>query len=353
MKGIKKILALSLLTIFSFSMISCGNSNTEKKQLEDTVVVTTKYPDEVMKYVSDEFKKETGINVEYEVKDEISEDDFKNPKTDIVLGGDKELYKKETSNGNLTAYKTSWFDDVDENYRDKEGYWYSVFRNPIVVVYNKANLQGGLIPTKLQDLELGKLTNKIVMVNANNFYTKYFISASGLYLTAASNNDENVANLFLKSLKMNVANFYNNYSDLATALSTKETPIGIMPFDVFMKKSKVDTNLNRIDLPDGSPVVNECAGILKTAPHSQASELFMEYIAGPKVQLELAQKYNIMPILPVAKKYEPDWMKNFKTMDVKEDVVLSNESKWVQYFNGVIKPESLIPKPKEEPKKTS
>lgn len=353
MKGIKKILALSLITVFSFSMVSCGSSKSEEKPLEDTVVVTTKYPDEVMKYVSDEFKKETGINVEYEVKDEISEDDFSNSKTDIILGGNKELYKKEASNGKLVSYKTSWFGDVDDNYRDKNGYWYSVFKNPIIVVYNKANLQAGLIPSKIQDLELGKLSNKIVMVNVNDFYTKYFISAAGSYLTAVSNNDENIANLFLKSLKMNVASFYNNYSDLATALSVKETPVGIMPFDVFMKKSKVDTNLNRIDLPEGSPVVTECAGILKTAPHSKASELFMEYIAGPKVQLELAQKYNIMPTLPVAEKYEPDWMKNFKAMDVKEDVVLNNESKWIQYFNSVIKPEALTPKIKEEPKKTS
>lgn len=338
--------------VFSFSMISCGSSGKEKT-LEDTVVVTTKYPDEVMKYVTDEFKKETGINVQYEVKDEISEDDFNNSKTDIILGGNKELYNKEASNGKLASYKTSWFNDVDDNYRDKDGYWYSLFKNPIVIVYNKANLQSNLIPSKLQDLELGKLSNKIVMVNTNDFYTKYFISASASYLTATSNNDENASNLFLQSLKMNVASFYNNYNDLATALSAKETPIGIMPFDVFMKKSKVDTNLDRKDVPEGSPMVTECAGILKTAPHSKASELFMEYIAGPKVQLELAQKYNIMPTLPIAEKYEPDWMKNFKAMDVKEDVVLSNENKWVQYFNNVIKPESLNVKLKEEQKKAS
>lgn len=353
MKRVKKILALSLVAIFSFSMVSCGNDSKEEKALEDTVIVTTKYPDEVMKYVSDEFKKETGITVEYETKDEISEDDFKNTKTDVILGGNKELYKKETSNGSLKAYETSWFNDVDENYRDKEGYWYSIFRNPIVIVYNKVNLPSNLIPTKLQDLELGKLANKIVMVNPNDFYTKYFISASGSYLTAISNNDENIANLFLKSLKMNVANFYSNYDELASSLEVKETPISIMPLDIFMKKSKINANLNRVDLSDGSPVTTECAGILKTAPNSKASELFLEFVAGPKIQLELAKEFNIMPTLPVAEKYEPDWMKNFKAMDINEDVVLTNESKWVDYFNSIIKPESLIPKTKEELKKTS
>ena len=74
MKGIKKILSLGLLLVFSFSMVSCGGS--KENILEGTVVVTSKYPDEVNSYIAEEFKKETGISVKYEVKDEIKEDDF-------------------------------------------------------------------------------------------------------------------------------------------------------------------------------------------------------------------------------------------------------------------------------------
>ena len=69
MKGIKKILSLGLLLVFSFSMVSCGGS--KENTLEGTVVVTSKYPDEVNSYIAEEFKKETGILVKYEVKDEI------------------------------------------------------------------------------------------------------------------------------------------------------------------------------------------------------------------------------------------------------------------------------------------
>ncbi|EGT3617598.1 extracellular solute-binding protein [Clostridium perfringens] len=343
MKGIKTILSLGLLLVFSFSMVSCGGSN--GKTLENTVVVTSKYPDEVMKYIADEFKKETGITVKYEVKDEIKDDDFKNSNVDVVLGGSTELYKKVASDNLLQGYKTSWFGDVDENYRDKDGYWYSICRNPMVVAYNKTNLPANLIPKKLVDLGSGILANKLIMVNSNNDYTKYFISATASYLSKAANNDDNVGNTFLQGLKLNVATFFNSYDELATALNVKETPIGIIPLDIFNKKYKDDANIARVDFPDGVPVVTECAGILKTAPNPNASELFLEFVAGPKVQLELAQKFNIMPTLPVAIKYSPDWIKDFKALDVTNEIVLENENKWVQYFNSVTKPEAPIKSP--------
>ena len=337
MKGIKKILSLGLLLVFSFSMVSCGGS--KENTLEGTVVVTSKYPDEVNSYIAEEFKKETGISVKYEVKDEIKEDDFKNSNTDIILGGNRELYKKMASDNILKGYKTSWYSDVDDNYRDKDGYWYSVFRNPMVVAYNKANLAANLVPKSLADLKNGNLANKLLMVNSNNDYTKYFISATASYLSKEANNDDNMGSAFLQGVKLNVATFFNNYEELFTALDTKETPIGILPLDVLNKKIKDNANITRIDFEEGVPVITECAGILKSAPNPNASELFMEFVAGPKIQLELAQKFNIMPTLPVAIKYSPDWIKNFKTLDIENNVVLENEDKWVQFFNGVVKPE--------------
>ena len=95
-------------------------------------------------------------------------------------------------------------------------------------------------------------------------------------------------------------------------------------------------------MADGEPTVNECAGILKSTTHENAADMFMEFIAGPKVQLELAQKFNIMPTLPVALKYSPDWIKNFKSINISQKIILENEGKWVGYFNNIIKPENTI-----------
>lgn len=341
MKGIKKILALVVASTISFTMVSCGSKNNKGiSELSDTIVVTTKYPNDVMKQISEEFKKETGITVKYTLKDEITESDFKDSNIDVIVGGAKELYNEMTSKGMLKPYKTSWFDEVDDNLRDKNGNWYSIFKNPIVVAYNKTNLPASFIPTKLQDLEGGKVSNKLVMTNSDNSYTKYFISATASYLTSISNNDEKVGNLFLQNLKLNVASFYNNYDEVIKALNTKETPIGIVPLDILNKNIKNNPNLTKVSITDGEPTVDECAGILKSTTHENAADMFMEFIAGPKVQLELAQKFNIIPTLPVALKYSPDWIKNFKPMNVSEQVILDNENKWVQYFNGVVKPET-------------
>ncbi len=343
MKIVKKFLALAVASTISFTMVSCGSKNNKGiSRVSNTLFVISKYPEDVMKQISKEFKDETGINVKYKLKDEINEADFKEPNVDIIVGGNEELYNKMTLKKMLKPYKTSWFDKVDHNLRDKEGNWYSIFKNPIVVVYNKINTQANLIPTKLQDLESGKLNNKLVMVNTNNTYTKYFISSTASNLTSISKNDEKVGELFLQNLKLNVATFYNNYDEVIKALNSKDTPIGIVPLDILNKNMKNNPNLININMADGEPTVNECAGILKSTTHENAADMFMEFIAGPKVQLELAQKFNIMPTLPVALKYSPDWIKNFKSINISQKIILENEGKWVGYFNNIIKPENTI-----------
>lgn len=339
MKGMKKFLALIVASTISLTMISCGSrDNKEESKLSDSLNITTKYSDDVMKKISNEFKKETGITIKYTLKDEIIASDFKNTNADVIIGGPKELYIDMASKGMLAPYKTSWFDDVDNTYRDNDGNWYSIFKNPIVVVYNKSNLPASFIPRKLQDLESSKVSNKLVMTNSNDYYTKYFISATASYLTSINNNDENAGNLFLQNLKLNVASFYNDYDQVVEALNTKETPIGVLPLDILNKKIKSNPNLTKIDFPDGEPIVEECAGILKSTDHKNAADMFMEFIAGAKVQLELAKQFNIIPTLPIALKYSPDKIKEFKRMNVTEQVVVDNENKWIQYFNGVIKP---------------
>ena len=97
------------------------------------------------------------------------------------------------------------------------------------------------------------------MVNSNNDYTKYFISATASYLSKEANNDDNIGSTFLQGVKLNVATFFNNYEELFTALDTKETPIGILPLDVLNKKIKDNANVTRIDFEEGVPVITECA----------------------------------------------------------------------------------------------
>ena len=63
----KKITVALLTAAMSLSLVACSNKENVSKneKLEDTVVVYTTHKEEMLEAISDEFTKETGINVEF------------------------------------------------------------------------------------------------------------------------------------------------------------------------------------------------------------------------------------------------------------------------------------------------
>ena len=94
----KKITVALLTAAMSLSLVACSNKENVSKneKLEDTVVVYTTHKEEMLEAISDEFTKETGINVEFinlkgELADRVrSEKD--NPQADVMFGGDTSTY---------------------------------------------------------------------------------------------------------------------------------------------------------------------------------------------------------------------------------------------------------------------
>ena len=66
--NMKNKITVALLTAaMSLSLVACSNKENVSKneKLEDTVVVYTTHKEEMLEAISDEFTKETGINVEF------------------------------------------------------------------------------------------------------------------------------------------------------------------------------------------------------------------------------------------------------------------------------------------------
>ena len=67
----KKALAVLLSAAMSLSLVACSNkgsqsnNNSNDGKLEDTLVVYTTHPEDMLDKISEEFTKETGVNVEF------------------------------------------------------------------------------------------------------------------------------------------------------------------------------------------------------------------------------------------------------------------------------------------------
>ena len=157
-----------------------AETQTTAKELENKVIVYTTYDKEMTDIVKSELEKSTSINVEIkkfandtDMGNEIQ--DKKDRVPDVILGGATNTCEELKKDNLLEANKPSWYSDVNDNQKDKEGYWYSLFASPIVMFYNTAVIKGEMVPQNLMALSDKKYANLVVMpkVESNDF--KYFL----------------------------------------------------------------------------------------------------------------------------------------------------------------------------------
>ena len=158
----KKALAVLLSAAMSLSLVACSNKesqsnkNSNDGKLEDTLVVYTTHPEDMLDKIAEEFTNETGVNVEFinlkgELADRVrSEKD--NPQADIMFGGDESTYMELKEEGVYEKTSPTWKDELSDSYKDKDGYWYGTIKTPVMMLYNTTMLTKDEAPKDWSDL---------------------------------------------------------------------------------------------------------------------------------------------------------------------------------------------------------
>ncbi|MPQ44221.1 extracellular solute-binding protein [Clostridium tarantellae] len=338
---IKKFFVSIILIILVFGLVSCDNNIVEKnKILEDELLVYTTYSDDVMKYITEQFKKETGITIDYKIINSNIIENLKDSNPDVILGGDMQIYKNLKINNKLLPYKTSWFNKTSDENRGIDGSWYTTLKEPIVLFYNSKYITATNAPKSWMDLSNKIYKDKIIMENINEPYIKNIIL--NLMYQFEKDNKEAEGIIFLQQLKNNIYKFEESSEDLFKEIQNKETTIGISKLSTYLKE-KNDNNipLVEVDTTDGAIFETEAVAILKNSLHPNTAKLFLEFVAGPKMQLEIAKKFNKIPTNEESLKYISQDIINIKPMEVDLNIINKNEEKWMGYFNNFEKEKTI------------
>lgn len=335
---IKKLLIGSISIFFTFTMFGCGIHDT-KNNLEDKIVIGTTYSDEVIQLIDKTFNEETGIKIEYKkIQGDLQEYIENNTGIDFILGGDISDYKNLSKQGYLKSYKTSWFSEVNEPDRGENGEWYAISRDLILLIYNNNNLLPQNAPKAWSQLALPIYKNKIIIENTDNEYVRIML-ASIMY-QYYKNNEENKGIEYYQEFKNNISVILDDKESLFQALKNKETPVAISTLSDYMKYYNAEDNTVVISPEDGVVSITQGAAILNSTNNPNASELFMEFIAGPRMQLELAKNNNIIPIYPDIIQYGPEWMQkvnDLTLMDIDWNILQEKKNEWIDTFNSLEK----------------
>lgn len=343
----KKLVSLFLVGAMVLSLAACGSKSEEQTEeqtaeteteesveLEDSLVIYSTHSEDMLEVICDAFTEETGVEVEFinlkgELADRVrSEKD--NPQADIMFGGDTATYMLLQSEDCYEATQPEWADELDDAYKDADGYWYGTYKTPVVMFYNTDLMTAEEAPADWSDLVNAEYAGKIISRDSLSSSMRSTIAALVSYYTA--NESEEAAWEFVEGLCANTKNYYNSGSMMFQAIGKGEASVGIAVLDnIIDNRDNNDMPLEIINPESGAVTITDCIAAIKNAPHPNAAAAFIEFVGSKECEELIANEFNRMPALEAALENAPEWMQaGLNEMDLDWSVISENQTEWLE-----------------------
>lgn len=285
-KSVKKILALSLATIFTLGLVGCGtkedanknNENKEKTEVTEPLKVVT--TSETYKELFDKFTTETGIKVEFlsmssgEVISKVKAEGGK-PMADLWFGGGIDAFMQAKTDGLLEKVEFDGAKDLASEYKDSEGYWYSKGLTVVGFVVNNDILKEKNLPEPKtwDDLTNPIYKSEILMSNPAVSGTNYAVVNAILQTKG-----EEAGWKYFEELNKNIDYYSKRGKDPNVKTMAGEVAIGITYIDKGLEAMQEEKNVKIIYPEDGIPYVPEGVATFKNASNVEAAKIFIEWL---------------------------------------------------------------------------
>lgn len=339
----RKWLAVLLAGVMAFSVAACGSKGQEETEgttsektdteLEDTLVVYSTHPEDMLEALADEFTEETGVEVEFiNLKGELADrvrSEKENPQADIMFGGDTATYMLLKDEDCFAPTTPSWAGEVSDDYKDADGYWYGTYNTPMVMFYNTDLLSADQVPADWSDLADEKY--KDLIVTRDSLSSSMRSTVAALISTITANEGEEAAWNFIQGLSANTKNYYNSGSMMFQAVGKGEAALSMAVVnDILDNKEKNGMPLQIINAKSGAIIITDCIAAIKDAPHPNAAAAFIDFVGSKDTQILTAEQFNRLPVLDEALSECPEWMQEgFEPMTVDWSDVSANQSEWL------------------------
>ena len=257
-----------------------------------------------------------------------------------MYGGASSLFMEMTEEGLFQSVDTTWANELDPAFKDKDNNWFGTIKTPVMMFYNKEMMTAEEAPKDWKDLADEKYAGKIVSRDT----VSSSIRATLMSLVYQYEKDGKTADAwdYLTKLDKNMKNYYNSGTMQFQAVGKQEAPISFAVLSAITQN--IDDNqmpLEIIDAESGSVVITDGIAAIKNAPHPNAAAAFVEFAGSSEIAVLLANEQNRIPTLKSALSSCPQWMSTeYKMMDVDWKVIAENQNEWMQKFDTEIRDSS-------------
>ena len=312
----KKLIAMLLALVMVFGLAACGGKTEEKApeaaapaptapaetqaaaepsymeqliaaaQAEGTLVVYGSCEEEYLAVACEKFQELYGIEVQYqrlstgEVQSKV-EEEAGNPSGDVWFGGTTDPYNVCAAEGLLEAYEAENASHLlGEAYRDKDGYWYGIYKGILGFMVNRDELDrmGIAVPQDWADLTKPEYAGLVWLSNYNTAGTAKLVINT---MIQKYGHDEGVQ--YLVDLDKNVQVYTKSGSGPSKNVGTGECVVGIGFLHDGITQI-VDNGYGNIELvipSSGTSYEIGATAIFKGAKHPNAAKLWIEFALSP------------------------------------------------------------------------
>jgi len=262
-------------------------------QAEGTLVVYGSCEEEYLAVACEKFQELYGIEVQYqrlstgEVQSKV-EEEAGNPSGDVWFGGTTDPYNVCAAEGLLEAYEAENASHLlGEAYRDKDGYWYGIYKGILGFMVNRDELDrmGIAVPQDWADLTKPEYEGLVWLSNYNTAGT-----AKLVINTMIQKYGHDAGIQYLVDLDKNVQVYTKSGSGPSKNVGTGECVVGIGFLHDGITQI-VDNGYGNVELvipSSGTSYEIGATAIFKGAKHPNAAKLWIEFALSPEC-VNLAQ----------------------------------------------------------------
>ena len=258
----------------------------EAAKAEGTLVVYGSCEEEYLAVACEKFQELYGIEVQYqrlstgEVQSKV-EEEAGNPSGDVWFGGTTDPYNVCAAEGLLEAYEAENASHLlGEAYRDKDGYWYGIYKGILGFMVNVDELErmGLAKPADWSDLTKPEYEGLIWLSNYNTSGTAKLVINT---MIQKYGHDEGIN--YLVELDKNIHVYTKSGSGPSKNVGTGECVIGIGFLHDGITQI-VDNGYGNVELiipSSGTSYEIGATAIFKGAKHPNAAKLWIEFALSP------------------------------------------------------------------------
>lgn len=282
----KKWLSILLVAMMAVLLMPFGNN---AAAASGKVVVYSALNEDNTIQMAEQFKKDTGIEIEYislgggdavaRVQAEMG-----NPQADFLVGGSVDLYGSLASAGAFEAYDSPNNDALDDQFNDPDHFWQGWYMGVLSIIVNQERFNNELAtqgvgePTTWEDLLDPHYKDIFVWANPTTAGGAYIATACQIFRLG-----EEDAWTYLKKLDENVHHYYKGAGDVISPVATGEFVASIAWGHDSYKTQQQGYPL-KIIIPKQTAYEIGGAAIIKGGKNTENAKAFMDWLLTKEAQ---------------------------------------------------------------------